>query len=353
MQTGFINAHTHIYSGLAPFNMPPPEVAPENFTQILERVWWKLDRALDEEFLRVSAEYYVAQALLSGTTTLVDHHESPNFIDGSLDVLAEACEKLGMRAVLCYGATERNGGRAEAKAGLAECERFVRKCAGSSTLRGMVALHASFTCSGETIEDALALADSLQVPLHVHMAEDGADVAHAQSEGFAGPLERIEAFGAVPTTSIFAHGIHMERAQIERAGSLGAWFVHNPRSNEGNRVGYANKLRYCERVALGTDGYPANMADEVEALVRLAQRHGDDMEHVSQRLANGVDLVGELFGDDLAGDGVEYDGEQLRRVVVAGEEVVRDGQLVRADVDEICARARQAAPRLWVRMAGL
>ena len=100
MQTGFINAHTHIYSGLAPFNMPPPEVAPENFTQILERVWWKLDRALDEEFLRVSAEYYVAQALLSGTTTLVDHHESPNFIDGSLDVLAEACEKLGMRAFI-------------------------------------------------------------------------------------------------------------------------------------------------------------------------------------------------------------------------------------------------------------
>ena len=122
---GAINAHTHIYSGLAPLGMPPPERDPETFVEILERVWWRLDRALDEESLRASARLYVAEALLAGTTTLIDHHESPNFIAGSLDVIADACEELGVRALLCYGATERNGGRQEARDGLAECRRFI------------------------------------------------------------------------------------------------------------------------------------------------------------------------------------------------------------------------------------
>ena len=121
IEPGGVNAHTHIYSGLAPLGMPPPEPPPENFLQILERVWWRLDRALDRESLRASARFYVAESLLSGTTTLIDHHESPEFVEGSLDVLADACEELGMRAALCFGATERNGGREEARRGLAEC----------------------------------------------------------------------------------------------------------------------------------------------------------------------------------------------------------------------------------------
>src|SRR5512143_3781295 len=124
-RAGFVNAHTHLYSGLAPLGMPKPQPPPANFLEILERVWWPLDRALDEATLRAAARYYVAEALLRRTTALVDHHESPNFIEGSLDVLADACQELGMRAVLCYGATERNGGRQEARRGLAECRRFI------------------------------------------------------------------------------------------------------------------------------------------------------------------------------------------------------------------------------------
>ena len=126
-RAGFVNAHTHVYSGLAPFGMPAPAERPGNFVQILERVWWRLDRALDAASLRAAARWYVAEALLRGTTMLVDHHESPNFIEGSLDVIADACASLGMRALLCYGATERNGGREEARRGLAECARFVRE----------------------------------------------------------------------------------------------------------------------------------------------------------------------------------------------------------------------------------
>ena len=107
--TGYVNAHTHVYSGLAPFDMPPPAEPPGNFVQILERVWWRLDRALDAKALRAAARWYVADALLHGTTTLIDHHESPNFIDGSLDVIADVCESLGMRFFNGSAATEIGG----------------------------------------------------------------------------------------------------------------------------------------------------------------------------------------------------------------------------------------------------
>ena len=121
---GYVNAHTHLYSGLASFGMPRPEAPARDFLALLAQVWWRLDRAMDAATLRASARWYVAEALLRGTTTLVDHHESPEAIDGSLDVIADACEELGMRALVCYGATERNGGRDEARRGLAECARF-------------------------------------------------------------------------------------------------------------------------------------------------------------------------------------------------------------------------------------
>src|SRR6516165_9177735 len=123
IRAGAVCAHTHLYSGLSRYGMPAASPPPGNFLQLLERVWWRLDRALDETTLRAAAMDYVARALLAGTTALVDHHESPNLIEGSLAILAEVCEQLGMRALLCYGATERNAGRDEARRGLAECRR--------------------------------------------------------------------------------------------------------------------------------------------------------------------------------------------------------------------------------------
>jgi cytosine/adenosine deaminase-related metal-dependent hydrolase len=129
---GAVCAHTHLYSGLAPYGMPPARPPPETFLQILERVWWRLDRAIDGESLRAGARDYVARALLAGTTTLIDHHESPHLIEGSLSILADVCHDLGIRALICYGASERNFGRSEAQRGLAEC----RRVAASPLLRG-------------------------------------------------------------------------------------------------------------------------------------------------------------------------------------------------------------------------
>ncbi len=356
---GFVNAHTHIYSALAPYGMPPPAVPPENFVQILERVWWRLDRALDERSLRASARLYAAESLLYGTTSLVDHQESPTFIEGSLDVLADACQEMGIRAVLCYGATDRNGGREEGRRGLAECRRFLRANR-RPLVRGAVGLHASFTCSDETLRESGELARELGAVMHVHMAEDRADVEDARRRGYEGPLERLLATEALPNGSIMAHGVHLNPSQVRTAEAQGLWLVQNPRSNEGNRVGYASSLWASARVALGTDGWEADMPKEAAALTRLsAGGIPEEVQAAARRPENGRALVAERFADAPAGTGPESDvvvlGEAgtVERVVVAGQVVVEAGKLVHADIEELRAKAREEAPRLWQRMAAL
>jgi cytosine/adenosine deaminase-related metal-dependent hydrolase len=362
LRSGFVNAHTHLYRALAAFGLPPPLPEPQNFVQILERFWWKLDRALDHEMIAAGARLYVAEALLAGTTTLVDHHESPSSIEGSLDVLADACEALGMRALLCYGATERNRGRDEARAGLAECERFIGAHR-RPLVRGLVGLHASFTVSDDTVRDAAALCARTGAALHVHVAEDLADVEDARRRGYDGPLERLLALGALPRGSILAHGIHLSAAQVQEAERQGLWLVQNPRSNEGNHVGYPAALWASERVALGTDGYPADMRVEFAALERLAFAHREveraDAVALRERLEGGAELVAAHFGvvnAEALGDRVERPGgagTPVDHVAVGSRAVVEHGRLLHGDLEEIRARAREAADRLRARMEAL
>jgi len=351
---GFVNAHTHIYSGLAPLGMPPPAAAPENFVQILERVWWRLDRALDERSLRGAARYYVADALLHGTVALVDHHESPSFIEGCLDVLADACQDLGLRAVVCFGATERNGGRKEAQRGLAECRRFIRDN-DRPLIRGTVGLHASFTVSDETIREAGELCRELGTVLHVHVAEDLADVRDARDRGWAGPLERLHALGALPPGSILAHGVHLDTAAVRAAATAGYWIVQNPRSNRGNRVGYPAALAASARVALGTDGYPSDEGAEVAVLREEARSHGEDERVVARRVGAGHEIIAERFGSsmDPGADTCERLAGGVRLLRIAGRVIVRDGTLQTGDMAAIRADAEAAAPLLWKRMEAL
>jgi cytosine/adenosine deaminase-related metal-dependent hydrolase len=351
---GAVCAHTHLYSGLVPYGMPPPAPPPGSFLEILQRVWWRLDRALDAASLRASAREAIARALLAGTTTLVDHQESPAFIEGSLGVLEEACDELGVRALLCYGATERNGGPEEARRGLAECRRVT----GTPTVRGLVGLHASFTVSDETLRAAGRLARDRGTVVHVHVAEDQADVVDARARGSAGTLERMLDLEALPPGSILAHGVRLSSEQVALANGAGMWFVQNPRSNEGNRVGYPAALRHGARVALGTDGWVADMAVEEAALFRLASAHADD--HAAGRLAAGHGLVAQAFGaatfplaEGSVGDVVVRDGRGARHVVVNGRVVVEDGRLAGADLEEITQDSRREASRLWQRMAAI
>ncbi|MFO0758176.1 MAG: amidohydrolase family protein [Byssovorax sp.] len=346
---GAVNAHTHLYSGLVPLGMPPLDPPARGFLDILTRLWWRLDRAIDAPILRASARYYAAHALLAGTTAVIDHHESPSFIEGSLDVIADACEALGLRALVCYGATERNFGRDEARRGLAECRRFLREN-DRPLVRGMIGLHASFTVSDETLRDAGRLSWELGAPAHVHMAEDRADVEDAWQRGAAGPLERMLGHEALARGSILAHGVHLSREEVKLADEMGLWLVHNPRSNENNGVGYAEALGESMHVALGTDGFPADMADEAAASRALAASHGDDPTLADRRLGAGSTLIAARFGEAID-DVVDHDVDgRVRAVRVGRRVVVEDGLLVAADLDEIEAEAREQAERLWQRM---
>jgi cytosine/adenosine deaminase-related metal-dependent hydrolase len=354
---GLTIGHTHLYSGLAR-GMPGPSEPTRSFREILERVWWRLDVALDARSLKASAEAALLDAALSGATAVIDHHESPSFIDGSLDVLAEAARAVGVRAALCYGATDRHG-REGAKAGLAECDRAI-----AAGLPAMVGLHAGFTASDETIEAAADLARRRGAWLHAHVAEDGCD---------AGSFERLERAGAVGAKTILAHGVHLTRAERERATEAGAWIVHNPRSNLQNAVGYANVATLGPRVALGTDG----MDGDLFAEARAAHLRGRD----AYGPRGGIDAVGLVAasgrlaeealgprGDDwvvldydpptpfsaenLAGHFLFGFGAQHVRDVVAGGEVIVEGRRsTRVDESEVRARGREEAARLWRRMA--
>ncbi|MEO8584599.1 MAG: amidohydrolase family protein [Acidobacteriota bacterium] len=354
---GLTVAHTHLYSALAR-GMPGPAGPTRNFREILEKVWWRLDAALDEQLLRASADLALLDAAFSGVTAVIDHHESPNFIDGSLDVLAAAGRDSGVRVAACYGATDRHGA-AGARAGLAECERAI--CAG---LPGMVGLHAGFTASDETLAAAVNLARRMGAWLHVHVAEDRCD---------EGSFARLDGAGAVGPKTLLAHGVHLSAAERRRAEEAGAWVVHNPRSNLQNAVGYADPRTFGSRLALGTDGMDADLFTETRvAHLRAREAYGPEggIDAVallanSRRLADSVlgpsdaDWVvldydaptpltaANLAGHILFGLGVSH----VRDVVVNGEIVVRNREHARLDAARIRARAREEAARLWRRMA--
>jgi cytosine/adenosine deaminase-related metal-dependent hydrolase len=221
-----------------------------------------------------------------------------------------------------------------------------------------VGLHASFTVSDDTIREAGALARELKTVVHAHVAEDRADIEDAGRRGWAGPLERLMALDALPDGSILAHGVHLAVDQIRSAAAAGCWFVHNPRSNEGNRVGYASSLSATDRVALGVDGWNPDMAEEEQALKSLAAENGDD--GVDGRLAHGSALVAERFGAASAplspgslGDLVVRRDGAVAHVVVGGRVVVENGALTTGDFERISATGRAAAARLWARMGEL
>ena len=353
---GLVIAHTHLYSGLA-CGMPGPGGPTRSFREILERVWWRLDGALDAASLKAAAEAALVDAMICGVTTVIDHHESPSFIEGSLDVLYEAARSVGVRVVSCYGATDRHGAKG-AKAGLAECGRAI-----AAGLPAMVGLHAGFTVSDATIDEAVALARSRGAWLHVHCAEDLAD---------GGSFARLDRAGAVGPKTLLAHGVHLSREERARAAEAGAWIVHNPRSNSQNAVGYADVKTFGPLVALGTDGMDGDILAEARAAHlagRAAYGPSDGIDAAallagSQRLADAVigprpddwivldyDPSTPLMAENLPGHLLFGLGARhVRDVVAGGAVVVQDRKPTRVDPAAVKARAREEAARLWRRM---
>lgn len=333
---GMVCGHHHLYSALAR-GMPAPPVPPRNFLQILEQIWWRLDVALDLDMIAASARLGAMEALECGTTAIVDHHESPSAIEGSLDVIEAACREVGVRVVCAYGVTDRHGPDG-ARRGLEENERFLRRGG-----RGMVGVHAAFTCSDQTLEAAAGLAQDLGVGVHIHVAEGTVDAnAGARLENLARP------------DWLLAHAVHLDRR-------LPGTLAHNARSNMNNAVGYAHPATWPGPVVLGSDGIGADMLEEFR-LAYARAREADVLFQPDQAWAwacGGWQLVPEARHDRVSWsyDGTDdpwrlafTPGVRALDVWVEGEHVLSHGRPTRVDPLEVRRHAAEQAARLFSRL---
>ncbi|MEN9745594.1 MAG: hypothetical protein RL729_66 [Actinomycetota bacterium] len=348
---GMVCAHHHLYSSLAR-GMPAPRGNTDSFISILENIWWQLDAALDLDMIYWSAALGAAEALASGTTCIIDHHESPNAIEGSLATISKACRDVGVRVNTSYGVTDRwdNEGNlhssvdrsvkmtSAARRGLDEGFAFIK-----SGGRGMIGVHAAFTCGDETLNESAALASSLGVGVHIHVAE-GIDDLDAGSR-----LESI-----AQDDWLLVHAVHLDR---DLKGSI----VHNPRSNMNNSVGYAKPTERPNRILLGTDGIGANMMEESRlAYVRLREYDvTQDPTVVDTWLNNNYQFFPEAKNDKVVWSYDNMDSPwhtafttdvQVLTVDVDDERVYEYGKLTRMDIQEVRSKAREQAQRLFERL---
>jgi len=382
---GMTNAHMHLYSTFAR-GIALKDEPPENFVQILERLWWRLDKALEPEDIYLSAMVPLIDCVKSGTTSIIDHHAGPFSIPGSLDLLADAVSKTGVRACLCYEVSDRDG-KEKARQGIEENVRFIEKyqSAPSPYLKGLFGLHASFTVEPETMKKCVSEADRLGVGLHVHTAEDKADQDHCLSVHGKRVIERFADDGVLKQGTILAHCIHIDEHERALLKKSGAFSVHNPESNMGNAVGRADVLGMVAEgitVGMGTDGFTSDMFQELKVfniLHKLGERDPrvGYAELMPILFDNNRKIFSSFFDKPLAvikpgayADLIIMDycpptpfetgtflghllfglkAGMVRTVMIGGDLVMEDRQLIHLDEHEIAARSRKRSRELWER----
>ena len=291
---GLVNAHMHFYSTLV---RGLGKAAPSSsFQEVLENLWWRLDRKLTLDDVEVSARVILLEAIRKGTTTLVDHHASPGAVRGSLERIAKAVRETGLRSCLCYEVSDRDGA-AVAEDGLEENAAFARECAAANDpqLRALFGLHAAFTLSDATLARAARLGHDLRVGFHVHVAEAASDVASNRDRFGKTPVRRLVDHGLLRAGSIAAHAVHCDDADKDALAASGAWVVTNPQSNLNNAVGVADVVGLVRRgvpVGLGTDAMTVGMLEEL--------RVGLWAQHLAQEnpSCGFLELTGTLFAQN-------------------------------------------------------
>jgi putative selenium metabolism protein SsnA len=389
---GAICAHTHFYGAFARGLYIPGSPA-SNFVEILQKLWWRLDLALDDEGTRLSTLVCLIDAIRHGTTTLMDHHASPNAIEGSLDIIAEAVKRSGLRACLCYEVTDRNGDEG-AKAGIAENVRFVMALRRNPNpyLKAMFGLHAAFTVSERTLEHCVAEAQMLDVGFHTHLAEDAADESDSLRKYEMRIARRFLQRGVLGQKTICAHGVHLDDNELRMLAETGTKLTHQPRSNMNNAVGVAPiqqalDLGVC--VGLGNDGFSNDHFAEMKAAYlvhKINQRDprvmtGDTVmklayennARIAQEAGGWTEPIGEIspgaWADlalldyrpytPLTADNLPWqiifgvDGTHVNTTIVGGKVLMRDRKLLTLDEERITAQAREYAPKIWKRFAEL
>jgi putative selenium metabolism protein SsnA len=307
---GNICAHTHFYGAFARgLAINPP--APKNFLEILTKLWWKLDRALSPEDIRCSALVCLIDAIKHGTTTLFDHHASPNFIDGSLDIIADAVVEAGTRAVLCYEVTDRNG-IDQAYQGVKENLRFIKKQKSAHSMKQLAAafgLHASFTLSDNTL-DKCSSSTPNDIGFHIHAAESDTDQYECIKKYNMRVIKRLQHHGILKSSSLLAHAVRVDESEMDLLSKSHAWVTHQPRSNMNNGVGVAPigaLLEHGIKVGLGNDGFSNAMWEEWKTyyLIHKAWNHdpskANGNEVVDIAIYNNAALAHVYFPDTTIG----------------------------------------------------
>jgi len=365
----FANGHHHIYSALAR-GMPPPQRSPESFKDILELIWWNLDKKLDMEMIRASAMVTGIEAARCGCTFIVDHHASPGAPAGSLHVIAEALDEVGVSHLLCYELSDRDGAEA-LEAGFEETDAYLKG------RQGLVGVHASFTVCDATLERAVALARGYGTGIHIHVAEAESDEEDCRARFGRSVAQRLADAGALelPRT-ILAHCLHLDDVEREIVAGSAAWVVHNTQSNANNAVGRFDPRGLGERIFIGTDGMHSDMLSATGAMYLEGQSMGGcggcgglTPADACRRLRRVHEYL-EMNG--IAGDGennlviLDYPsptpvtqdnwaahvvygmtGAHVHSVISQGALIVRDRHLTTVDEERVFAHEHEQAMRLW------
>lgn len=383
---GNICAHTHFYGAFSR-GMAIPGAAPEDFPDILNKLWWPLDKSLTEQAVRYSALVCLVDAIRHGTTTLIDHHASPNAIGGSLDVIASAVEKSGLRASLCYEVTDRDGEQ-KAREGIAENVRFLERVRRERPAQGRLAahfgLHASLTLSEATLEACRKAAPD-DAGFHIHVAEDPVDEYDSLAKSGLRVVDRLEKHGILGPHTIAAHAVHIDIKEAEILAAHQTWVTHQPRSNMNNGVGVApveSFLRAGIRVCMGNDGFLHDMWEEWKAAYLVHKvwnrdpRRMNGMDVIQMAVYNNAALASSIFTDTPVGmiaPGAAADlifvdyhpftpltpgnlpwhilfgfNESLITTTIgSGQVLMHNHELKTLDEAEIAAVARELAPGVW------
>lgn len=362
----FAIGHHHIYSALSR-GMPPPWQQPGNFSEVLEWVWWRLDRSLDKDMIRASAMSAALDAIRSGATFIIDHHASPNAIEGSLDIIAEVFDEAGIRHLLCYEISDRDGNTI-AHRGLEETADYL------SRRQGLIGLHASFTVSDDTMKEAAVLCEKLQSGVHIHVAEDQCDQEHCLKMHGKRVVERLHDFGFTHfPKSLFIHGLHLDDNEKTIIKNSEAWMVENIESNMNNNVGFFDGNGLGNRIFYGTDGMHGDMIRSAQSAFFAGRRFGNpDFEATYRNLRNVHRYLNQNHFD---GDGdnnlilLDYNPPTpfdknnflghfiyglhagfISDVIANGQFIFRNRRFTKINESEWLSFSRKQAQRLWEKL---
>lgn len=389
---GNINAHGHYYSAFA-VGMAVPGEAPITLPTILQKLWWPFDKALEEQDVRYSALVGAIDAIRHGTTTLFDHHSSPNCIEGVLDVIAETIDQSGLRSVLCFEVTDRDGSE-RTRAGIEENVRFIQRCSQEHFAEGRITanfgIHAPMTVSDETLA-ACREAIPEGAGFHIHVAEHEYDQIRSLAMSGIRSVDRLKKYGILGERSILAHAIHLDAREVNLIAETNSWVSHQPRNNQNAADGIAeveSYLRAGVRVCLGNDGLSNTMWREAEAayfLQKIKHRDGRRLpgdQLLQMAIYNNANLASAYFPkgrlgviepgafadlifvdykpatpltvENLAGHFVfGFNESMITTTIVNGQVLMKDRILTTLDEDKIKAKAREIVPAFWERYESL